>query len=66
MWVGIGIHGILVSDRQYEPQRLLHRHTWIAVQKVSFNKRRFGILPKSESGPDKAQKLKYYTESYKK
>ncbi len=66
LWVGIGIHGVLVSDRQLDPQRLVHRHTWLAVHKVSFNKRRFGILPKSETGFDKAQKLKYYTDTYKK
>ncbi len=66
LWVGISVHGIMVVDRLREPQQVIHRHPWLALQKVSFNKRRFGILPKTDVKSHRPFKLKYYLESYKK
>ena len=66
VWTGISVHGVLMADRHGNTRVVYQRHPWHMTQKISFNRRRFSILPKSESGALKLAKFNYYTESYKK
>lgn len=66
LWAGIGIHGVIIADQRGDFREPQHRHPWHFTQKISFNRRRFSITPKSEAGPMKLAKLNYYTDSHRK
>ncbi|XP_074647744.1 tyrosine-protein phosphatase non-receptor type 13-like isoform X2 [Tubulanus polymorphus] len=65
-WVGISTEGIILAELQGDTRIMIHRHPWSQTQKLSFNRRRFSVLPKSESKNLKVGKLSYYTDSYRK
>ena len=66
IYTGISVFGVVMADITQDGRQVLHRHPWHYTQKISFNRRRFSIVPKSETGPVKLAKLNYYTDSYKK
>ena len=66
VWTGISLRGVVLANQDIDSRTVIQRHPWQYTQKISFNRRRFSILPKSEAGPIRLAKLNYYTDSYRK
>ncbi|CAH1795007.1 unnamed protein product [Owenia fusiformis] len=66
LWVGVCSLGVLTAETRGGHRIITHKHSWQNTQKLSFNRRRFSVLPKSSSGAMKLTKLSYYTDSYRK
>ncbi|XP_013396442.1 tyrosine-protein phosphatase non-receptor type 13 [Lingula anatina] len=64
--VGIGIQGVALLESRGGLRRVTHQHPWQYTQKISFNRRKFSIQPKSDVGNLKLGKITYYTDSYRK
>ncbi len=62
----MSVYGIVSAELQGENRILNPRHSWHSTQKISYNKRRFSVLPKSEVGLLKQAKQNYFTDSYRK
>ncbi|XP_064639301.1 tyrosine-protein phosphatase non-receptor type 13-like isoform X2 [Lineus longissimus] len=65
-WVGVNVNGISIAEKQGDTRVVLQRHPWSMTKKLSFNRKRFSVLPKSDTKNLKIDKLSYYTDSHKK
>ena len=66
LWVGISAHGVNISEKRVSSREMLQEFPWQFIQKISFNRKRFSILPKSEAGPVRNGKLNFYSDSFRK
>ena len=66
LWTGISMQGVVMCEHRGDTRLVTRRHPWHQTAKISFNRRRFSIQPKTQAGPVKVAKLNYCTDSYKK
>ncbi|KAH9490224.1 hypothetical protein Btru_036087, partial [Bulinus truncatus] len=66
IWVGLSQHSLILAEPETVGRSIVQEHPWSSILKISFNKRRFSIQPKTEVIKGKPPKINFYTNSYRK
>lgn len=68
LYLGINSTGIKIVEMRGNIRTVLLDYPWVNTEKISFNKRRFSILPKTDVkiGQKQLAKTSYSTSSYRK
>ncbi|KAK3091931.1 hypothetical protein FSP39_023798 [Pinctada imbricata] len=66
VWLGIKLKCMVIAESHTLHRVITQQYPWQAVQKVSFNKRRFSISVKPELAAGQPKKMNYFTNSFRK
>ena len=67
MWLGISVDGVLTAGKHGDNLLVSDKfHLWTNIEKISFNKHRFSIRPKSSVNSGTADKYNFFTDNSRK
>ena len=66
IWVGLNINEMVLAENSGGQRIIVQHHPWGAIQKISFNRRRFSVQPRPDIGQVKPIKMNFFTNTYRK
>ena len=66
IWIGLNINEMVLAENSGGQRIIVQHHPWGAIQKISFNRRRFSVQPRPDIGQVKPVKMNFFTTTYRK